>query len=318
MADEEFTLEDETLDDAELEGETGEEEEQEGSESEPEAQEPEEYEIVLEGDEQASQEQKQKSVTLPAKKLADLRASRRESRDEAARLKEEVELLRKQVMSGGKPQQPAAMPTLESVDYDEAKYQQALAAWHQEQTKAQLQTYNQQLAQEQARNAQKQAQEAEIEKHYERAASLKVHDYESAERTVRETLDQMSQDVSVTDLMIAHLGEGSEKVTYFLGRNPDKLSDLVATLQADPSGMRAMVKLGQLQAKLSHQPAKKKISQAPAADEALGGKNGASEGAILKRLEKLNSRTDRTEFRKLKSQLVAAGKLSLLQKHGFA
>lgn len=317
MADEDFTLEDEPLDDAELEGETGEEEEQEGSETDTEAQEPEEYEIVLEGDEQASQEgEKSKTVTLPAKKLADLRASRRESRDEAAKLREELERLRSQVVS--KPAQPAAMPTLESCDYDEAKYQQAFVKWQAEQTQSQLQQFSQRQAQEQARQAQEAQREAEISKHYERASSLKVADYESAERTVRDTLDQLSADVSVTDLMIAHLGEGSEKVTYYLGRNPDKLNDLVSTLQADPSGMRAMVKLGQLQAKLTQQPAKKKISQAPPADEPIGGKVGVSEAQIVKRLEKLNSRTDRTEFRKLKSQLVAAGKVDLLRKHGYA
>jgi hypothetical protein len=317
VADAEFILEDEILDDEILEDETGEEDGQEGSETDAEAQESDEYDIVLDGDEQASREGKQsKTVTLPAKKLADLRGSRRDARDEATKLREELERLRGQY--GGKQQaQPAAMPTLQSCDYDEGEYQKKFATWHSEQTRSQLHSYTQQQADDQQRQARTNKQEQEIGKHYERASVLKVSDYESAERTVRETLDALSSDVSVTDLMIANLGEGSEMVTYYLGRNANELNDLVATLQDDPSGMRAMARLGKLQAKLTQKPAKKSISQAPAADEPLSGKTGASEAAIVKRLERLQGRTDMTEYRKLKSQLVSAGKSDLLRKHKF-
>lgn len=314
MADEENTLV-EHQDNEEIEIDETELGEQEAGQAEAEI---EEVEIVLDGDEQASQQTQSKTVTLPASKLAKLRETRREAREQAEELERQNELLRQQLsLTRGGPQKQAqddsAIPTLESCDYDESKYHAKLAEWNGKQFQKQIESYQQnQMRQHQAAQM-KQQMESEIESHFERAASLRVSDYESAERNVRSVLGG-----DKTDMMIAFLGDGSEKVAYYLGKNPDKLHDLAATLQADPSGLRAMAKLGELRGKLNVRPATKKISSAPTADEPLtGGASSANDAAILKRLDKLNKLPNRDKFRTLKKELVASGKADLLKSHGY-
>lgn len=293
------------------------EEAEQGGEAETEDEEG--VDVVLEGEEKHSTEQAaqkgKKSVTVPASTLAKLRETRREARNENDELKQQLEKLRQQVSLGGspKPKGESAMPTLASVDYDESAYAAKLTEWQNEQMQKQMQSYHSNIQQQQAQKARQEAAEREITQHYERAASLKVDGYEDAERNVRTVLGS-----DVADQMIAFLGEGSEKVTFHLGKNPEALNDLVATLQQDPSGMRAMVKLGELRGRLKVKPKTNTISGAPAADEALNsGGSGSSEKSVVSKLEKLHKRTDLTDFRRLKKQLVAAGKSDLLKKHGF-
>lgn len=279
----------------------------------PEEPESDEVDIVFEGDDATEQAaQKQKTVTLPASKLAKLRESRREDRAEKERLQQELEQLRQQVTLAPPKQHEAAMPTLAGCDYDETAYAEKLNQWQQAQVQKQLQTYHQSLQQKQAQEAQAREAEQRINAHYDRAASLQVPDYEDAERAVRDTLGG-----DLTDLMIARLGDGSEKMVYHLGKRPERVQELIASLQTDPSGLDAMMKLGEWRTKLVVKPKTKTISSAPAADEALGGRTGQSEAALLKQLEKLDGRTDRSEYRKLRNQLVSAGKSELLRKHGY-
>jgi len=301
------------LDDKDYEGEAEEQEvdEQEGSETDGSEQEPEEYEVVLEGDEQAApKEGKKKTVTVPAATLAKLRESRREER---AR-NEELERQLAEARNGTQSQQPQqrAMPTLASCDYDEQKHAEQMAAWFAEQQQHQLQAYQTRQQREQQAAAQKQQVEAKLSEHYQRASDLRVADYQQAEESVRNTLGH-----EIADLMIARLGEGSEKVTYHLGKNPEKLQSLMESLQRDPSGLEAMVTLGELRSRLKVQPARK-ASSAPPADEALtGASSGQNDGAILKRLEKAHKLSDRTQFRKMKAELVASGRSDLLKRHGY-
>lgn len=298
-------------DEHEVEGQEAEQ----GSEAETED---EGVEVVLEGEEKQSTEQaaqKGKKITVPASTLAKLRETRREARTEADELKQQLEQLRQQVSLGGspKPKGESVMPTLASVDYDEAAYAAKLTEWQNEQMQKQMHSYHSTIQQQQAQKARQEAAEREIAQHYERAASLKVDGYEDAERNVRTVLGS-----DIADQMIAFLGEGSEKVTFHLGKNPEALNDLVATLQQDPSGMRAMIKLGELRGRLKVKPKTNTISSAPAADEALNsGGSGSSEKSVVSKLDKLHKRTDLTDFRRLKKQLIAAGKSDLLKKHGY-
>jgi len=310
VADDELNLEN-GLDDEELEGTETEEDEQEGSETE--GSEAEEFDLVLDGDEQAAPKGKKKTVTVPASTLAKLRETRRDARDKSDELERQLAEYKRKEQAAPQPKQAEAMPTLAGCDYDEDQHAQKMSVWYAKQTQNQLRTYQQAQVQEQQESERKQRMEGQISEHFQRAANLKVVGYQESEELVRNTLGH-----DLTDLMIASLGEGSEKVTYHLGKNPAALQALTQSLQDDPSGLKAMAHLGKLQGKLKLEPSRKTISFAPAADEALSGaSSGQNDGAILKRLEKVHKLSDRGQFRKMKAELVASGRTDLLKRNGY-
>lgn len=76
--------------------------------------------------------------------------------------------------------------------------------------------------------------------------------------------------------MLDSVGDGSEKVAYYLGRNPSAVATVQKLLKEDPNGFKAIAWLTKTAEKLK--PKGKHISKAPAPDEALEG-NGQSVSA---------------------------------------
>lgn len=268
------------------------------------------------GAEQAAQNGKQK-VEVPVAKLAKLRESRREAREEAERLQRQNEELLKQLsLAGAKQAEPQPqIPTLESCGYDESKYQAELAQWVAKNTESQLQQIQQKQLQEQRRQLMQQQLENEVHAHYKRVESLGVQaeEFIPAEQAVRDTFGD-----AAVDQMIAAIGEGSERVVYHLGLNATEREKIGQLIQLDPTGLRAMAYIGQLNARLASQPAQKTISQAPAADRPLtGSKTADSASSVVKKLQRLDGMADRSKFREFKRQLIAAGQAELLRKHGY-
>lgn len=266
--------------------------------------------------EQAAQDGKKK-VEVPVAKLAKLRESRREAREEAERLqKQNEELVRQLSLIGGKqPEQPAQIPTLESCGYDEARYQAEMSQWVAKNTEGQLQQIQRQQLQEQRAQLLQQQLESDVHAHYQRVESLGVSadEYIPAEKAVRDEFGDRA-----VDQLIAAIGEGSEKVVYHLGLNATERDKVKALVQRDPSGLAAMAYLGRLADKLNTAPAQKTISQAPAADRPLAGsKTTDANSAIVKKLQRLDSMSDRSKLREYKRQLIAAGQSELLRKHGY-
>lgn len=266
--------------------------------------------------EQAVQDGK-KMVEVPVSKLAKLRESRRVEREEKERLqKQNEELLKQLSLIGNKPaEQPRQIPTLESCGYDESTYQAKLAEWVAGNTERQLQEIQHKQLQEQRRQLMQQQLESDVHEHYKRVEQLGVpaDDFIPAEKAVRDTFGD-----AAVDQMIAAIGEGSERVVYHLGLNAGERDKIGQLIQLDPSGLRAMAYIGQLNARLASQPAQKTISQAPAADRPLSGtKTADSASAVVKKLQRLDGMADRSKFREFKRQLIAAGQSDLLRKHGY-
>lgn len=268
------------------------------------------------GTEQAEPSGK-KMVEVPSKTLHKLRADRRAEKEEKERLQKQNEELLRQLSLVGNVQkaEPATVPTLESCDYDESKYQAALVQYQQQTLEQKLAEIEQKRLQEQRAKIVQQQLEQSVAEHYQRVETLgvSVDEFIPAEKTLRDTFG----DVAI-DQMIDAIGEGSEKVVYHLGLNQSERDKVAQLVQQDPSGLKAMTYLGRLAVKLSAEAPQKKISQAPAADRPVsGGSTPNTGGAILKRLKQLDGMANRDQFREYKRKLIAAGQSDLLRQHGY-
>lgn len=155
--------------------------------------------------------------------------------------KENMELRRQLEELHAKPaeQSPAtqealpAKPTLESCEYDEAKFEQAVTDWHEKKSRVdQVQKQQQQQQQEyQQRFKQR------VEAHQQRAAKLPVKDYAEMEEVARAEVSDLHKEI-----LIHAADEGSELIAYALGKN----QQLRQRLAAEKDPIRAAYMLGQM------------------------------------------------------------------------
>jgi len=256
-----------------------------------------------------------KMVEVPVHKLATLRQSRRELRTDVERLAAQNADLLERLSLQGRKAEPEAFPTLESCNYDEKEFQAAMTQWSQKQLAGQFEAVEEKRRQALEASQRQQAIESDVMAHYSRvsAAGLTEAEYIPAEKKLRDTFGDLA-----IDHMISAIGEGSEKVIFHLGINQKELDKVGELVRQDPSGLRAMAYIGILNAKLQSAPAQKKISQAPGADRPLASGSGSGGTSnVIKRLDRLNSSNDRTEFSKYKRELIAKGHSELLRKHGY-
>jgi hypothetical protein len=235
-----------------------------------------------------------------------LKARLNEKDEELERLKAEVQALKQGTQ---RPAQEAGkVPTLEDYDYDQGKYAAAMQAWVIGQVANVTKTQETQSRQAQ----QLQALQSQVESHYERAAKLvkeRTIDpdlYGAADKSFRQTIEAAlpGQGDLVSDQLIARLGEGSEKVTFYLGRNATEREILKAKLMEDPSGLSASMHLGRLLAKVSMPVQKTTKAPAPAA-RAEGGESSSANATNLKR--KYEKATDVQDRIDIKRQAKRAG-----------
>ena len=283
-----------------------------------------EFEMVVAGEEQDSQTGN--NIGISAKNLAKLRSSRREARSENEDLKARIAELEARTNPQSQHQahttqpQVTAFPDRYDHDTDE-QFQAAVQSYIANQVSATQQQGQQTAAQQQAQ----QVIDESMGGHYKRAGDLvqklkvEVSDYEQAEQAVRQSLGDLAY-----EQLVDSVGDGSEKLTYHWGKNPAKLQQAAAELQAEINRTGGAFKFVAQSARLADsiqmQSKTRQISQAPAADPGLpsSGGNNASDAAILKKVEKLTAGRDRTEWQKYKRQLVGQGKLDLLKANGFA
>lgn len=172
-----------------------------------------------------------------------------------------------------------------------------------------------------AQEIQKKAQEDEASKvaaHYERASKLvsengiKADIYQETDASVRRAVDSVfpGQGDLMTDRLISKLGEGSEKVFYYLGKNPQKRAELMLKLQEDQSGLSATVFLGEIKASVASGQRKNISSRAPAPSPQIkgGGSSGSASESKLKELyKKAHKKGDRQEAFNMKRQAKKQG-----------
>jgi hypothetical protein len=229
-----------------------------------------------------------------------LQAKLSEKDEEMERLKAEVQALKQGTQ---RPAQEAGrVPIPEDFDFDQAKYAAAMQAW------VISQVSNVTKAQEtQGRQAQQlQALQNQVESHYERAAKLvkeRAIDpdlYRAADESFRKTIESVipGQGDLVADQLISRLGEGSEKVTFYLGRNSAEKDVLKAKLLEDPTGISAAIHLGGLLKKVSMPVQKTTKAPAPAARAEGGQSTGGSVANLKRKYEKATDAQTRYDIRR--------------------
>ena len=115
----------------------------------------------------------------------------------------------------------------------------------------------------------------------------------------------------VLDLFLSRLGEGSEKMPYFLGGNQAKLAELVTLLDAEPDGFSAMKFLTEENIKLRGKATGKPKSKAPApASTAKGGiatPSAASTGRLKRQYDSAHAENDDDKAWDVRKQARSAG-----------
>jgi hypothetical protein len=240
-------------------------------------------------DEEKPEWAKTEGQAVPVAKYVDLKhklkATKAEADSEIERLRLEVEALKR---SPAQTQSVAAPkpPTLEECGYDETVFVQKNAEYVEALIESKLSSHSQKSQSQHQAQAAEQSLNQEVDKHYERASEfvrkgvVSEENFRNADAVVRRAIGNLypQEGDKVTDTLIANIGEGSEKVLYHLGANPQALSALEQSLRSDPSGLKAALYLGGLKTKFESAPLNK-LSNAPKPDQSLkgdvavGGKN---------------------------------------------
>lgn len=220
------------------------------TESEQAEEQPEEYSLRV-GDEEIplSEEDDDHVDGQPAPQwVKDLRKNNREKDKELRELRRQLE----QVQSRPTEQQPQQQtdvippkPTLESCEYDEAAFEQAMTDWHEKKSRAEQQMQQKERQQQEYQ----QRFQQRVEAHKQRAAKLPVKDYQEMEEIVRAEVPDLHKEI-----LIHCADEGSELIAYGLGKS-QQLRQRVAA-ETDP--IRAAFLLGQISKQVHLAPKPKK------------------------------------------------------------
>lgn len=231
------------------------EQKEEKAESEQPEEQPEDYSLQI-GDEEISlnPEEDDHIDGQPAPQwVKDLRKGFKETQKENRELRRQLEQIQSKPAEAQQPQSDVIppKPTLESCEYDEAAFEQAMTDWHEKKGRAE------QIQQQQQRQQQESQQrfQQRVEAHKQRAAKLPVKDYQEMEEIVRSEVPDLHKEI-----IIHCADEGSELIAYGLGKS-QQLRQRVAA-ETDP--IRAAFLLGQIsqQVKLAPKP-KKAIKPEP-------------------------------------------------------
>jgi hypothetical protein len=155
-----------------------------------------------------------------------------------------------------------------------------------------------------------------VDGHYERAAELieksgiKPEVYKAADTTVRKAVESITPNLGdvIVDQIISILGEGSEKVLYYLGRNAAALNKFQSLLASDKSGMKAAIYLGQEKQRLTN-PIKPRSKAPDPATEVKGDEatQGAAANRFKKKYDAVSAKNDPQAMYNAKKEARAAG-----------
>ena len=174
------------------------------------------------------------------------------------------------------PQQQLTLgpkPTLESVDYDSAKFEQELEAWYTR--KREVDSVRERA--KRAEEEQTQAWQSKLEQYGKAKQELRVKDYDEAEALVQETMSTVQQGV------ILQGAENPALLVYALGRNPKRAKELAAI--TDP--VKFAVAIGKLEKDMKVTPRK-----APPPESTV--RSGTPDSANDSTLNRLRAEAERT------------------------
>ncbi|POT26565.1 phage capsid protein [Citrobacter freundii] len=225
------------------------------TENEQAEEQPDEYSLHI-GDEeiQLTEEDDEQVDGQPAPQwVKDLRKNNREKDKELRELRRQLEQIQTKPAEQQQPQSDIIppKPTLESCDYDEVAFEQAVTDWHEKKSRVEQSKQQQQRQQQEYQ----QRFQQRIEAHQKRASTLPVKDYQQMEEIVRAEVPDLQKEI-----LIHCADEGSELIAYGLGKS-QQLRQRVAA-ETDP--LRAAFLLGQISKQVSLAPkAKKAIKPEP-------------------------------------------------------
>lgn len=286
--------------------------EDEGTETE-EATESEDFELELDGESEPDQQKPSAEAAL-IHKLTKQRHKRKEAEDEVAELRRKLEQYESGQSAPQQRQQAAPAVELpqfpdmydEGIEGDRAKYDKAVKAWfaaskeaEQAQSRQSQQTdqYRQQL-EEKSTNLAK------------RAAKFMQENKIKPERVISAIERATSEIDSVTkvDGALAHLldsvGDGSERVAYYIGTNETAMSKIKEALAKDPNGLSTISLMTRMAEKLKPKHSTK-TSKAPSPDEPLRGDGSPVTARRLQ--EKYDKASTPSELFKLRQEAKKAG-----------
>jgi hypothetical protein len=238
-----------------------------------------------------------------------------DSNEEVARLRAENEALRAGVQQTPKLKVTPKRPRQE--DFDTIlDHEEALSEYEDKMLEVRLETANTKVEIKNAQSRAKANLEKAVDSHYERASKL-IQDngidtevYKQSDLVVREAVESIRPGIGdfVTDQIISILGDGSEKVLFYLGRNKNALNEFKSLLTDDPTGLKASLFLGQQRERLLN--TKRKTSKAPPPDDDIRGDDSptsANTSALLKRRQAAIKKGDLQAAYNVKKQAKAAG-----------
>ena len=252
--------------------------------------------MASEEDEEDEPEEEGKATSGTVKAIAKQREKRRKAEEEVERLRKENEELRK-----GLQPQPAELgpkPKIDDFDSDE-KYEAALDEWYDKKHKAGTSQAQQETTQKQAYERLKKQLDTAYDAHLDRADALvkehkiKPEVFKSAEDAVIDVIgenaglpddaDKKGVAEHILKKFVDVVGDGSEKVIYYLGVNRKAQREFATMLAGDNSGLKATAWMARKVAELQGTTTKKR-SSAPAPDtEIRGEKKGEEQDKVIKK-----------------------------------
>lgn len=266
--------------------------EEQAEQVEAEAEQPEEveestdFELALEGEPEPDQQKKPSAEEALLHKLTKQKKRAQAAESEVETLRKEIEALKQSIS------QPQPMPTAHAgepkfpdlydpgIDGDRNKYSNAVAKYL-----ADVNQYNSRHSEAETAQANyKQRIEGMTKSLATRAAKFAAEHKVSVDR-VAEALERATGDIDSTtgiDGALAYLldsvGDGSERVAYYIGTNEVAMSQVKAMLKEDPNGLKAIAHMTRLAEKLKPKTTKR-ISAAPEPDQPVNGDKAASVSA---------------------------------------
>lgn len=165
-------------------------------------------------------------------------------------------------------------PTLEGCDYDAEKYEADLERWYDQKRTADAEVAKLQAA----RQAEEQEWQAKLQGYAKARTQLKVRDFDDAEHTVLEALNETQQGIILAGC------KNPAMVVYAIGKNPGKAKELAAI--QDP--VKYAFAVAELEGQL-------KVTQrkAPPPERTISG-SGPLSGSVDATLDRLRKEAERT------------------------
>lgn len=165
-------------------------------------------------------------------------------------------------------------PTLEGCDYDAEKYESDLERWYEQKRAADTEVAKLQAA----RQAEEQEWQAKLQGYAKARTQLKVRDFEDAEHTVLEALNETQQGIILAGC------KNPAMVVYAIGKNPGKAKELAAI--QDP--VKYAFAVAELEGQL-----KVSTRKAPPPERTISG-SGPLSGSVDQTLDRLRKEAERT------------------------